>query len=197
MRVFKNTPDWKWAAAAFGIGMTAALLGFSEMPLPFFRPETQVQAPIPERSIDEKMEVWIQESYRICSDHALPCVEARVLRGQERRFLDGKTETELKTLYAEADGWQADWKEGQVLFKRVQEGLCPYHGGMWHLGVSDARLVAVYVGPQAVGRMGGLLTETDIRVDPLPLEIQSRLRSGSMVFTDYDEMIGVLDSLSD
>jgi hypothetical protein len=198
MSVFKNTSFWKWAVLAFILGGAAAFCYFSGILLPFFRPEARAQVTPPERIIDTGTLVMVQETYDICERFGLPCGEPRTLTGRERRILNGKLEEDLRTLYSEADGWRTEWGDGRVLFSRTQTGLCPNHGSMWHLEALDEEdVIVIYVGPREVGRSGGILTKTDIRVSRLPADLQDRVRSGSLVFTDYDEMVGVLDSLSE
>jgi hypothetical protein len=198
MSVFKNKAYWKWAVLAFISGAAAAFCYFSGILLPFFRPETRAQVVLPEKIIDAGMLVLVQERYDICEKYGLPCGDPKALSGRERQILNGKLEADARILYSEADGWGVDWGDKRILFSRAQMGMCPYHGSMWHLeGLDDEDVIAIYVGPREVGQGGGLLAKTDIRLSRLPEDLRERVRSGSLVFTDYDEMVGVLDSLSE
>ena len=59
------------------------------------------------------------------------------------------------------------------------------------------RYLTIYNGPTEVAEEGGVRQVTDIAVSTLPEDVQQKLREGSMEIHSEEELIGILDGLSE
>ncbi len=57
--------------------------------------------------------------------------------------------------------------------------------------------MTVYQGPAEVGTDGGVLQVTDIAIEQLPVKEQQAVREGTLEIYSEEELIGLLDGLSD
>ena len=69
---------------------------------------------------------------------------------------------------------------------------------MYHLGSNEnGQYVAVYYGPSAVGSAAGAFLVTDVPVARLSVEQRSELEQGKYEYYSQDELISMLDNLSE
>lgn len=148
--------------------------------------------------VQPETKVYIRERYEICEEYALNCDNESIFSGPARANLDNITLEELKQKYPEDAGWEVIWQDNKVVLQQSHQGLCPLHQKRWHLGLDETgKKVVVYMGPSKIGDVGGIVKETNIIFDELPLGLQEKIRENSMEFVEWDELIGTLDSLDE
>lgn len=158
-------------------------------------PQTTVVSP-PKKIVESSTQVYLAEYYALCKKQGFACRTEILLSGEPREALTNKTQAEIEERYPAEAGWTVDWTGSRLVLEQVKPGLCPEHQKRWHLGVSPGGdMVAVYLGPAAVGSEGGLVRETHLKLEMLPQDVQQRVRNGTFEFLNWDDVIATLDSL--
>jgi len=143
-------------------------------------------------------EIVLREWYAICQKYQFSCSSEKRLEGVAREELNNLTQAELQSKFPEAANWKIIWKENRIVLEHTEPGLCPQHQKRWHLLADETgQKVAVFLGPSAIGKEGGLVNLTDININGLPPKLQEKIRNGSMEFLDWDNLIATLDSLAE
>ncbi len=139
-----------------------------------------------------------EEQHELCQLYQLGC-ENQVLEG------DRATEEMLRELpLNEVAGrypvpeWTVSEVDNVITICRNLPGLCEVHQQMYHLGSNEnGQYVAVYYGPSAVGSAAGAFLVTDVPVVRLSAEQRSDLEQGKYEYYSQDELISMLDNLSE
>ena len=166
-------------------------------PTPFYRDETQAGMEVQPVQVKENTEIYIQEIYRLCDAAGLDCTLKRLLQGEEREALEGKTPIQLEAVYSPVRGWSQSWQlDGQgLVISRELEGFCSRHSAYWHFEASDDGRVQVYQGPAGSGKLGELTLDTSIGLANLPQEYAAKIAEGKWEFRDWEYLQAVLDNL--
>ncbi|MGI6226749.1 MAG: hypothetical protein ACOYJ1_10880 [Peptococcales bacterium] len=161
---------------------------------------SHVQQPIEEDvfRVAEKTKIFMLEKYLICEKYKLFCSESgQELIGSEREQLNGLTIQELENEYG-AEKYIILTDDKRIHIITLKDGLCPEHKEMWHLGVNNrGEYVTIYYGPSIVKHEGGIYRVTEINFLDLPQEYQEKIKNHAMEFTEREELIAILDSLSE
>jgi len=142
--------------------------------------------------------VYIKDEYTLCRKYGLPCGDEALLDGAARDQLNNLSEDELRGRYPQQAGWEISWERNKVVIRQIKPGLCPLHSKRWHLAPdATGDNIAVYLGPAKVGREGGVVKETGIRIADLPVDLRERVRNNDFEFIDWDDLVATLDSLDE
>ena len=140
-----------------------------------------------------------EERYELCELYELDC-EAVSQPGDEatEAMLKDLSLSELMTRYPMPD-WTITERDGNVVtICRNIRGLCAIHQKVYHLGVNESgQYIAVYFGPSAVGNAAGAFLVTDVLVSRLSPEQRLELDAGVYEYYSQDELISMLDNLSE
>ena len=189
--------DRKHFAGWLTVGLTvafalAAYIGYqvAEEPLPQEKPLTQMTSGEP-----EKPEIVFWQGYQVCIAHDLDCLQP--VEAPEDIDLSQATLEDIQKRYP-GPQWLGRQSGSKTEIIEQQEGLCSVHQKIAHLGVNaSGEFLTVYQGPAEVGTDGGVLQVTDIAIEQLPVKEQQAVREGTLEIYSEEELIGLLDGLSD
>ncbi|MDD2422050.1 MAG: hypothetical protein PHC60_01740 [Heliobacteriaceae bacterium] len=116
----------------------------------------------PEGRIAPGVAITTETSYTLCRHTAYTTLE----RPED---WTGRPFRQLRQRFPEREGWQAELRPGQIILRRMVEGLCPVDAARRHLGIVDG-VVAVIVGPPGIN--GGIDRMTRIPAAQLPAVLQ-------------------------
>ena len=183
----------KWlAAGTLVLVFTAAfMLSYRwAQPEPMEKPLSQMASSEP-----EKQTIVFQEGFEVCVAHQLDCLQP--LEAPEDIDLSQEKLADIKKRYPEPQ-WLVSQEKQTITIIKLQAGLCPVHRQIAHLGVNaSGEYLTIYNGPTEVAEEGGVRQVTDIAVSTLPEDVQQKLREGSMEIHSEEELIGILDGLSE
>ena len=140
-----------------------------------------------------------EERYELCELYQLDCEAVRQPgdTATEEMLRDLPLQ-ELAGRYPGPDWTVSENAEQVVTICRNRPGLCPQHQKIYHLGSNETgQYVAVYYGPSAVGSAAGAFLVTDVLLDHLSPEQLWELEQGQYEFYSQDELISMLDNLSE
>jgi hypothetical protein len=161
-------------------------------------PEPAIDLSTKEKIVNSETEVYLREIYTICEEYELGCNNESMITGSARAVLDNISEEELKLKYPKEAGWEVIWHGNKLILQQAHNGLCLLHQERWHLAPDENdKMVVVYLGPSQIGEAGGIVQETNILLEELPLGLQERIKNRTMEFIKWDELIGTLDSLDE
>lgn len=175
-------------AAAFAL---SAYLGYqiAGEPMPQEKPLTQMTSGEP-----EKPEIVFLQGYQVCINHDLDCLQP--MEAPDDIDLSQATLEDIQQRYPEPH-WLVRQNGTKTEVIEQQEGLCSVHQKIMHLGVNaSGEFLTVYKGPAEVGSDGGVLQVTDIAIEQLPAKDQQAVREGTLEIYSEEELIGLLDGLS-
>ena len=140
-----------------------------------------------------------EERHELCERHQLDC-EAISQPGDaatEAMLLELSL-SELLNRYPIPEWSITEDDDNVVTICRNVRGLCEKHQKMYHLGINESgQYLAVYFGPGTVGTDGGAFLVTDVPVDRLSAEQRMELDAGAYEYTSQDDLIAMLDNLSE
>ncbi|NLC76194.1 MAG: hypothetical protein GX750_01005 [Clostridia bacterium] len=126
-----------------------------------------------------------QELVKLVTNY-LKCGHSVVLENT----IDPNRLTEIMAEHPELELQQID---GDTVLMLTNEGFCPDHEEKRYLGIRGEYL-AIFRGSAGNGELESI---TQIRVDRLPEEWQSKLQEGKLVFEDEISLMEALDSLDE
>ncbi|WP_084054258.1 hypothetical protein [Desulfonispora thiosulfatigenes] len=150
--------------------------------------------------ITDDINVIMEKEYDLCVRYDLNCDKENIdLKDSERKRLNQLSLNDIKKIYPKEENWEVKRTEtDQITIIKKEEGLCPVHSQIWHLGLdSSLNYVAVYYGPRETENLSGVYKVTDIPVSSLPIEYQNKIKNYSMEFYTMEELVAILDSLSE
>ena len=187
-----------WLVIAALISFLAVYIYMLRLPEGMKKAENVFDSQVINKIVGQETEVVLREWYAICQKYQLSCSNEKRLEGAEREELNNLTEAELQVKFPEAAGWKIIWEEKRITLEHAEAGLCPEHQKRWHLLADETgQKVAIFLGPQEIGKDGGLVNITDIDINGLPFNLQEKIKKGSMEFLDWDDLIATLDSLAE
>ena len=139
-----------------------------------------------------------KEQYAICAAYHLDC-KAKPMKVDESVVAQIQQFTlhELAEVYPLPE-WSVEEKDNQVTITHNLEGLCSIHHNIYHLGSSEnEQYVAVYYGPSDVGAAAGVFLVTEVPLHCLSAEQMTELSSGIYEYRSRDDLIAMLDNLSE
>ena len=159
-------------------------------PLPQEKPITQMTSSEP-----EKPKIVFMQGYQICIAHDLDCLQP--MDAPDDIDLSQASLEDIQKRYPEPQ-WLVRQKGQKIEIVEQQLGLCSVHQKIAHLGLNaSGEYLTVYKGPAEVGADGGVLQVTDIPLEKLPEREQQAVREGTLEIYSEDELIGLLDGLSE
>lgn len=182
----------RWLAlgmvAAFGLSV---YIGYQvAQPRPQEKPLTQMT-----NSEPEKPEIVFMQGYQVCIAHQLDCLQP--MDAPEDIDLSQMSLADIQKRYPEPQ-WLVRQEGRTIEIIEQEQGLCSVHQKIAHLALNaSGEYLTVYKGPSEVGTDGGVLQVTEIPVDKLPAKEQQAVRAGTLEIYSEDELIGLLDGLSE
>lgn len=182
------------------LGLLSFLAVYAYMSIPPAGPEKSAQKV--EASavavVRPEFRVMVEEKYLLCQKYALQCSYANVLTGAARDELNNLTPTELQEKFPETAGWSVRWENNRIVLEQSRPGLCPGHKKRWHLAADEkTETIQVYLGPAVTGTDSEMVKATEIKLNSLPPDIQNKIRSSSLEFLDWEDLVAALDSLAE
>jgi len=187
-----------WMLLVAFISFVAVYIYMIRLPGDLKNAENVFVTPVMNKVIGPEVKITMREWYAICQKYRFSCGEEKTLEGTARAELNNLTEAELQTRFPESAGWKIIWEEKRLIIEHTEAGLCPEHQKRWHLLADETgQKVAIFLGPGEIGKEGGLVRVTDIKINGLPANLQEKIKNGSLEFLDWDDLIATLDSLAE
>ncbi len=138
--------------------------------------------------------------HKLCALYELDC-KAKPMEADSSVELQLQTFTlgEVVEVYPLPE-WsvQQDDDTNTVTICHNLDGLCEKHRAIYHLGSNETgQYVAVYYGPNAVGTSAGAFLVTDVQLSRLSPEQLSDLNDGEYEYRNRDDLIAMLDNMSE
>lgn len=150
--------------------------------------------------VTDDINVILEKEFSICEKFNLNCEKEIInLSDKERKELNTLSLSEIKKMFPKEKGWTIERTESdQVKITKEIQALCPVHNKVWHLGLdSSLNYIAVYYGPSETENLSKVYKVTEIPLDSLPLEYKNKIKDYSMEFYSEEELLAILDSLSE
>lgn len=168
---------------------------------PLQKPETLdgTNLAIDDLTIGKDIDIVFQKEYRLCKELNLNCKpEVDDSLKVDSKELNNLTWNKLKKMYPEEKLFRISKDDNKIIVTKLVDGLCPIHKKIYHLGLDKSlNYVAVYYGPSEVRNLAGVYKVTDIPIKSLPLEYQEKIENYSSEFYSEDELVAILDSLTE
>lgn len=139
-----------------------------------------------------------QQRYALCALYSLDCkAESMEVDESVEAQIKNFTLGELAEVYPLPE-WTVQEADSTVTITHNLEGLCKTHHKFFHLGSSEnGQYVAVYYGPSDVGSSAGAFLVTDVPLNRLSPEQVTELHAGAYEYRSQDDLIAMLDNLSE
>lgn len=199
--MFRSKYKYIYLGMFFAFLITASVFFFLTLTTnPLEKPELRISKPLDNTviRITDQTEIEFQQEFDLCKKHYLNCENLPLeIADNEQNQLINLTLEEIKNIYL-TDQWRVVYNQEKLIIIKKNAGLCPCHQSIKHLGPnSNEDFVAIYFGPQIVGVEAGIFEVTEIALKNLPLDYQAKIKNHEIEFYQQDEMIAVLDSLSE
>lgn len=182
----------RWLALGMVLAFAVSVyVGYqAAKPEPQDKPLTQTTSSEP-----EKPKIVFMQGHQVCIKHDLDCLQP--MDAPEDIDLSQMSLADIQKRYPEPQ-WLVRQQGQKIEIIEQQQGLCSAHQKIAHLGLNaSGEYLTVYKGPAEVGTDGGVLQVTEIPVDKLPAKEQQAVRAGTLEIYSEDELIGLLDGLSE
>ena len=137
--------------------------------------------------IDENTPIIYEEKYKKCG-HLI------IREFDERQNIEGKSVEQIKLIYTEANDYNISLVNDSLIIHRVIDDWCEEDKNKCRMKEFQGR-IAIYKGPDTKNDV--LLRVTDIYMDSLPMELQTRIEAGEWEFQDIDTLNDALENLDE